>query len=153
MPIFLVRGVADALRKMKGPVILIANLLTEGRGMAGFTAADAVSWIEQAIERPVDVVITNTTWPSPGCARSLRRRAQAAARDRHAAVPLRGGERRVLVRRHRAPRPPPPGLRGVERALAAPACLSHEGTKGTSRRDRGISASSGLRASVGFGSA
>jgi 2-phospho-L-lactate transferase/gluconeogenesis factor (CofD/UPF0052 family) len=42
MPIFLVRGVTDALKTMKGPVILIANLLTEGRGMSGFTAADAV---------------------------------------------------------------------------------------------------------------
>ena len=35
MPIFLVRGVSDALADMKGPVILIANLLTEGRGMTG----------------------------------------------------------------------------------------------------------------------
>ncbi len=65
MPIFLVRGVADALANMKGPIILIANLLTEGRGMAGFTAADAVSRIEDAIHRRVDVVITNMKWPSP----------------------------------------------------------------------------------------
>jgi uncharacterized cofD-like protein len=65
MPIFLVRGVADALANMKGPVILIANLLTEGRGMAGFTAADAVSRIEDATRRKVDVVITNVNWPSP----------------------------------------------------------------------------------------
>ena len=50
---------------MKGPVILVANLLTEGRGMPGFTAADAVARIEEAIQRPVDVVITNTKWPSP----------------------------------------------------------------------------------------
>jgi uncharacterized cofD-like protein len=64
MPIFLVRGVADALAQMKGPVILIANLLTEGRGMVGFTAADEVSRIEEAIQRHVDVVITNTKWPS-----------------------------------------------------------------------------------------
>ena len=64
MPIFLVRGVADALKPMKGPVILVANLLTEGRGMAGFTAADAVAAIEQAIDRRVDVVITNNHWPS-----------------------------------------------------------------------------------------
>jgi uncharacterized cofD-like protein len=64
MPIFLVRGVADALREVKGPIILIANLLTEGRGMAGFTAADAVRRIEDAIQRPVDVVITNTKWPN-----------------------------------------------------------------------------------------
>ena len=52
-------------RTMKGPVILIANLLTEGRGMLGFTAADAVARIEDAIQRKVDVVITNTKWPSP----------------------------------------------------------------------------------------
>src|SRR5476649_2771733 len=65
MPIFLVRGVADALATMRGPVILIANLLTEGRGMVGFTAADAVARIEEAIQRPVDVVLTNVKWPSP----------------------------------------------------------------------------------------
>jgi uncharacterized cofD-like protein len=64
MPIFLVRGVPEALGGMKGPVILIANLLTEGRGMTGFTAADAVARIEEAIRRPVDVVITNTKWPN-----------------------------------------------------------------------------------------
>jgi uncharacterized cofD-like protein len=64
MPIFLVRGVSEALQNMKGPVILIANLLTEGRGMAGFTAADAVARIEEAIQRPVDVVITNTRLPT-----------------------------------------------------------------------------------------
>jgi uncharacterized cofD-like protein len=65
MPIFLVHGVADALKQMKGPVILIANLLTEGRGMAGFTAADAVARIEEAIQKRVDVVIANMQWPSP----------------------------------------------------------------------------------------
>ena len=65
MPIFLVRGVSEALAQMKGPIVLIANLLTEGRGMLGFTAADAVARIEQAIQREVDVVITNTKWPSP----------------------------------------------------------------------------------------
>jgi uncharacterized cofD-like protein len=65
MPIFLVRGVADALANVKGPIILIANLLTEGRGMLGFTAADAVARIEEATHRKVDVVIANTQWPSP----------------------------------------------------------------------------------------
>ena len=65
MPIFLVRGVSEALAQVKGPIILIANLLTEGRGMAGFTAADAVSRIEQAMQRKIDVVITNMKWPSP----------------------------------------------------------------------------------------
>jgi 2-phospho-L-lactate transferase/gluconeogenesis factor (CofD/UPF0052 family) len=45
-------------------VILIANLLTEGSGMEGFTAADAVRWVTKAIDRPVDVVIANTGRPS-----------------------------------------------------------------------------------------
>src|ERR671937_312598 len=54
MPIFLVRGVSEALAEMKGPVILIANLLTEGRGMAGFTAGDEVARIEEAVKRHID---------------------------------------------------------------------------------------------------
>jgi uncharacterized cofD-like protein len=64
MPILLVRGITESLARMRGPIILIANLLTEGRGMAGFTAADAVARIEEAIRRPVDVVIMNSKWPS-----------------------------------------------------------------------------------------
>src|SRR4029453_18924502 len=63
MPIFLVRGVAEAPPAVKGPIILIANLLVEGRGMLGFTAADAVGCIEDAIQRKVDVVIANTRMP------------------------------------------------------------------------------------------
>ena len=65
MPILLVRGVAEALAEMSGPIILVANLLTEGRGMAGFTAADAVRWVVDARSAgPVDVVIANTSRPS-----------------------------------------------------------------------------------------
>src|SRR3982075_3670558 len=65
MPIFLVRGVAEALAEMKGPIVLIANLLSEGSGMLGFTAAGAVARIEEASGRKVDAVITNMKWPSP----------------------------------------------------------------------------------------
>ena len=65
MPPLLVRGVKEALAEVRGPVILIANLLTEGSGMAGFTAAEATRWVSRAIERPVDVVIANTGAPSP----------------------------------------------------------------------------------------
>jgi uncharacterized cofD-like protein len=63
MPPLLVRGVREALADMRGPVILISNLLTEGGGMTGFTAADAVRWVSTAIDRPVDVVIANTGRP------------------------------------------------------------------------------------------
>jgi uncharacterized cofD-like protein len=65
MPIFLVNGAPEALGKVKGPVILVTNLLTEGRGMWDFTAGDAVRLIEKAIGRPVDVALINTARPSP----------------------------------------------------------------------------------------
>ncbi len=64
MPPLLVRGVAEALAEVRGPVVVVANLLTEGRGMKGFTAADAVHWVAQLIGRPVDVVVANTGAPS-----------------------------------------------------------------------------------------
>jgi uncharacterized cofD-like protein len=64
MPPLLVRGVKEALASMRGPIILISNLLTEGSGMEGFTAADAAEWVSQTIGRPVDVVIANTSRPS-----------------------------------------------------------------------------------------
>ena len=65
MPNFLVSGVPEAIAKSKGPVLFIANLLTEGGGMAGFTAADAVARIEEAIKRNVDVAMVNTARPTP----------------------------------------------------------------------------------------
>jgi len=64
MPIFLVKGAAEAVRAVRGPLILVANLLTEGRGMARFTAADAVRLLGETIGRPVDVVVVNTARPS-----------------------------------------------------------------------------------------
>src|SRR3954451_8107451 len=64
MPPLLVDGVAEALADVHGPIILIGNLLTEGRGMSGFTAGDAVRRVSDAIKRPVDVVIVNTARPS-----------------------------------------------------------------------------------------
>jgi uncharacterized cofD-like protein len=64
MPPLLVRGVKEALASMHGPIILISNLLTEGSGMEGFTAADAAKWVSRTIGRPVDVVIANTSRPS-----------------------------------------------------------------------------------------
>jgi uncharacterized cofD-like protein len=63
LPIFLVSGCRDALAGVKGPVVLTANLLTEGRGMEGFSAAEAVARLERAIGRRIDVVIANAEWP------------------------------------------------------------------------------------------
>jgi len=63
LPIFLVQGVQDALASVSGPVIVVANLVNEGRGMAGFTAADAVRRIADVIGRPVDYLVFNTGRP------------------------------------------------------------------------------------------
>ena len=119
MPIFLVRGVAEALAQMKGPVILIANLLTEGRGMVGFTAADAVARIEEAIQRQGRRRDHQHEMAVAAGARPLRARAQGAARARAAAGALRAGGRGVLDRRDRAARSAAARLRGVERAVAS----------------------------------
>jgi len=64
LPIFLVTGVREALAAVRGPVIYVANLLTEGRGMAGFTAGDAVTRLSDAIGRPIDLVLFNVGAPS-----------------------------------------------------------------------------------------
>jgi uncharacterized cofD-like protein len=63
MPPLLVAGAPEALARVKGPIVLIANLLTEGRGMAGFTAGEEVRKISAAIGRDVDVVLVNTRRP------------------------------------------------------------------------------------------
>jgi uncharacterized cofD-like protein len=63
MPPLLVRGVAEAIAEVKGPVILIANLLTEGRGMTDFSAGDAVREVSRTIGRKVDVVMVNSRRP------------------------------------------------------------------------------------------
>jgi uncharacterized cofD-like protein len=64
LPIFLVEGVREALASVPGPVIYVANQLTEGRGMDGFTAGDAVRRLSEAIGRPIDAVIANVQAPS-----------------------------------------------------------------------------------------
>ena len=73
MPTLLVDGVREALREMPGPIIFVSNLLTEGLGMRGFTAGDAVRWVEQTIERPVDIVVFNTAKLPPALLGSYAR--------------------------------------------------------------------------------
>ena len=64
VPIFLVKGAAEALRDVRGPIVLVTNLLTEGRGMQSFTAGSAVRLLSDTIGRPIDVVLVNTARPS-----------------------------------------------------------------------------------------
>jgi uncharacterized cofD-like protein len=64
LPIFLVEGCREALAEVKGPVIHVANLLTEGRGMAEFTAGEAVAQLGSALGRPIDALVFNVVPPS-----------------------------------------------------------------------------------------
>ena len=64
MPILLVRGVAEAVRATKGPIVLVTNILTEGRGMHGFSVGEAARRVGDAIGRSVDVVVANDATPS-----------------------------------------------------------------------------------------
>lgn len=73
LPTLLVKGVARELQAVKGPIVLVANLLTEGRGMQGFSAGEAARRVGEAAGRPVDVVIVNSGHPG------------GAALDRYAA--------------------------------------------------------------------
>jgi len=64
MPILLVKGAREALGQVNGPIVFVANLLSEGWGMEGMTAADAAALIETAIGRPVDIIVFNTGRPA-----------------------------------------------------------------------------------------
>jgi len=63
LPIFRVDGCREAIAAVKGPVIYVANLLTEGRGMGAFTAADGLELLSDAIGRRIDVIIFNVGSP------------------------------------------------------------------------------------------
>ena len=113
MPILLVRGAPEAVRAVKGPIVLVTNLLTEGRGMWDFTAGEAVRRIGDVLGRPVDVAIIDNSTPSQSTLGALPRRAQASARTRRRPGVVRGRRRRVLVGRNRPPRSPPAGAGGL----------------------------------------
>ena len=65
MPTLLVDGVADAVRATPGPIVVVTNILTEGRGMRGFSVGAAVRRVGEALGRPVDVAVANTANPGP----------------------------------------------------------------------------------------
>ena len=72
LPIFLVEGAAEAIRAVNGPVIFVANLLTEGRGMSEFTAGHGIRLLSVALGRPIDAVIWNNASPDAAVLESYR---------------------------------------------------------------------------------
>ena len=85
MPPLYVEGVANAIGALDGPIVLIANLLTEGGGMRGYTAGDAARQVADVIKRPVDVIIANNALPSQRRSGTLRLGAQDASASRRRA--------------------------------------------------------------------
>ena len=85
MPILLVKGVADELRRIEGPIVLVTNLLTEGRGMKGFSAGEAVRRVGDAGRSSRRRRCRQRGSPRWRCARPIRVRAQGAATDRRRA--------------------------------------------------------------------
>ena len=109
MPTCLVAGVREAIGRVRGPVIYIANLLTEGGGMRTFTAGAGAQAL--APDRPARR--RHRRQPGPAGHGHLARYAvggQASDADRR--------DRRLQRRRHgaavderlRPPPSPPPGL-------------------------------------------
>ena len=106
MPILLVQSVADELRRIEGPVVLVTNLLTEGRGIRGFSAGEAVRRVNDAIGRPVKGTYSTDIPPSTrSCYRSER-----------CPKVVRWSPRQLLAGSDRPPRPSAARLCGVERA-------------------------------------
>ena len=119
MPPLLVRGVREALAAVRGPVILIANLLTEGRGMAGFTAADAVRWVSRGDRPSGRRGDLQHGRPSAEVADAVRRRTQGAAGARRL-DPARASRcsGAFWCTRDRAPRSAAPGVCRLGRAVS-----------------------------------
>ncbi len=65
LPNFLPLGVKEAITESKAPIIFIANLLTEGRGMRDYDAKKYVAVLESYIGRSVDYIVLNKFIPSP----------------------------------------------------------------------------------------
>ena len=119
MPPLLVSGAPEALARVKGPIILIANLLTEGRGMAGIhrrrgSAPDLGGNRPRRRRRAREHA--SSAGSRPG---AVRGRAQGAAAARRRAGELRGHRGRLLAAGDRAARPLAARVRGVERVVEA----------------------------------
>jgi uncharacterized cofD-like protein len=63
LPNFLPEGIGEAVKTSDAPIIFVANLLTEGRGMSDATISSLVAKIESHIGRPVARVIANCAKP------------------------------------------------------------------------------------------
>ncbi|OGY99477.1 MAG: hypothetical protein A2945_01305 [Candidatus Liptonbacteria bacterium RIFCSPLOWO2_01_FULL_52_25] len=64
MPNFLPRGVREGVQASHAPLIFIANLLAEGRGMQGYAVPRVVETFERYAGRKADAVVVNTKVPN-----------------------------------------------------------------------------------------
>lgn len=64
LPNFLPTGIVSAIASSKAPLIFVANLLTEGRGMENMKLSDLVTILEKRLGRRVDGIVANNAMPS-----------------------------------------------------------------------------------------
>jgi uncharacterized cofD-like protein len=77
LPNFLPHGVVEAMRNSKAPVVYVANLFTEGRGMKGYSIHGMVEILQTYIQRQVSVVIANHKKPSQAALKKYMQQGQA----------------------------------------------------------------------------
>ena len=110
LPIFLVEGCREALAAVPGPVVYVANLLTEGLGMEGFTAGHAVSRLAGAIDRAARSCRARRPPRSPRIHQAgIPAAAGLCAHARSARARRRAADRNLRSRRQPAGRSRPPG--------------------------------------------
>jgi uncharacterized cofD-like protein len=66
LPNFLVPGVAEAVKKAKGKIIYIVNIMTKFGETDNFSASDFIRIVEEKIRRKIDFVFFNKTGASAG---------------------------------------------------------------------------------------
>lgn len=64
VPVFLVRGIKEALQEFRGKIIYICNTMTKPGETDGFNVSDFVKIIEAYSEKKIDTVICNNSIPS-----------------------------------------------------------------------------------------
>ncbi len=63
---FLPKGVKESIIHSNAPIVFVANLLTEGLGMGGYTVEKVVAILEGYIGKAVDAVLVNNKFPAEG---------------------------------------------------------------------------------------
>lgn len=81
IPNLLVDGMSQALRRSKGKIVYIMNLMTKFGQTYNYTAHDHVSAIEKFIGSAIDFIIVNTKKPSQKALRMYKKQCESPVAD------------------------------------------------------------------------